>query len=120
MLPLFLFGQNSNNKKKEGQIVPVLCHIWNVDFKIDSIVNQHHPPETFSTINFIANGSLIINIGYVVQGSWKYYTKTNILSLKIKNDVLNLKVLKLTDKDMIFEKKNINGVVENGYMWRSD
>lgn len=120
LLPIFLFCQNLDDIKRESEIIPMLCHNQIINFKIDSSVKQFPPAETFSTINFIANGSEIATTESVVKGSWNYDIKTNNLILKIKKKVLKLKVLKLTNKEMILEKNDNNWVSKKVYFWRAD
>ncbi|MFT3947001.1 MAG: hypothetical protein QM763_08520 [Agriterribacter sp.] len=105
LLPFSLFSQNLNNLKTEKDIIPLLCHKWGMNLKIDSVVKQIPPTESISIIKFNPDGTIVIsNIQPVVNGVWNYNIKTQVLTIQTKNKNEKYKILNITDKELVIKK----------------
>lgn len=105
-LPFSLFGQTFHKLKTANDVIPLLCHKWGISLKTDSVVKQISPAESIPSINFNADGMLIIDKLSVVKGSWHYDVKTQVLAIKTKDKNEKYKILNITDKELILEKKD--------------
>ncbi|MCO5237540.1 MAG: hypothetical protein M9933_14870 [Chitinophagaceae bacterium] len=105
-LPFSLFGQTFHKLKTANDVIPLLCHKWGISLKTDSVVKQISPAESIPSINFNADGTLIIDKLSVVKGSWHYDVKTQVLAIKTKDKNEKYKILNITDKELILEKKD--------------
>ena len=118
LFPNFLFSQSIDGIKKEKEVIPLLCHTWNINFKTDSLIKIEANPQLFSTIDFMKNGSVIITTNSPVTGSWSYNKKSHDLILEFKNQALKFKILKFTKTDMILQENNGEG--RKAHYWRTD
>jgi hypothetical protein len=111
------FGQLPEGIRKEKDIKHVLCHKWNLNYKI-GFTTLEEPTESLSTIDLLDNGSLVINTTSPKFGFWSYDKKSHLLILDLKGRTESYKILKLTNKELFLQAID-SGETQIRY-WRDD
>src|SRR5690349_20932886 len=77
-------GQLPEGIRKEKDIKQALCYIWNLNYKVGFTTTLEEPTESVSAIDFLGNGSLMINTTSPKVASWSYDKKSHLLILDLK------------------------------------
>lgn len=111
-------GQLPEGIRKEKDIKQALCYTWNLNYKVGFTTALEEPTESVSTIDFLGNGSLMINTTSPKVASWSYDKKSHLLILDLKGRTESYKILKLTNKELLLQAVD-SGETQIRY-WRND
>ena len=119
LIPLYACSLSLWKTKEHREIISLLSQKWVVNTGINHTVKEILPAESYSTVEFNNDGSIIFDTTDSAMGSWKYNKNTKSLIVKVKGKDSIYRILKITEKELILEN-NTDGQTRRSYLSKID